>query len=83
LSRKKFKRFAILNNMEENKLPRLDKTVFSIISLEEADNDEMEFWLSKTPYERLSALEALRQIFYGYSPTTTRLQRIFEIAERA
>ena len=69
--------------MDENNFPRLDKTVFSVISLEEADNDEVEFWLSKTPYERLDALETLRQIFYGYDPATTRLQRFFEIAERA
>lgn len=68
--------------MDENNFPRLDKTVFSVISLEEADNDEVEFWLSKTPYERLDALETLRQIFYGYNPTTTRLQRILEITER-
>ena len=69
--------------MDENNFPRLDKTVFSVVSLEEADDDEVEFWLSKTPYERLDALETLRQIFYGYDPATTRLQRIFEIAERA
>jgi hypothetical protein len=69
--------------MDKNNFPRLDKTVFSIVSLEEADNDEMEFWRSKTPYERLDALETLRQIFYGYDPATTRLQRIFEITERA
>jgi hypothetical protein len=68
--------------MEENKSPHFDKTVFSVISLEEADQDEVEFWLSKTPYERLDALETLRQIFYGYDPTTLRLQRLFEIAER-
>ena len=68
--------------MDENNFPRLDKTVFSVVSLAEADNDEVEFWLSKTPYERLDALETLRQIFYGYDPTTTRLQRFFEIAER-
>ena len=68
--------------MDENNFPRLDKTVFSVVSLEEADNDEVEFWLSKTHYERLDALETLRQIFYGYDPATTRLQRIFEIAER-
>jgi len=69
--------------MEENQFPKLDRTAFSVVSLEEADNDEMEYWLSKTPYERLNALETLRQVFYGYSPTTTRLQRILEIAERA
>jgi len=68
--------------MNENSFPHLDKTVFSIVSLEEADDDEVKFWLSKTPYERLDALETLRQIFYGYDPNTTRLQRLFEIAER-
>jgi len=68
--------------MNENNFPRLDKTVFSVVTLEEADNDEVIFWLSKTPYERLDALETLRQIFYGYDTTTTRLQRLFEIAER-
>jgi hypothetical protein len=69
--------------MNENNFPRLDRTVFSVVTLEEADNDEVKFWLSKTPYERLNALETLRQIFYGYDTTTTRLQRLFEIAERA
>lgn len=69
--------------MEKTQFPKLDKTAFSVISLEEADNDEVAYWLSKTPYERLNALETLRQIFYGYDPVTTRLQRVFEITERA
>jgi hypothetical protein len=68
--------------MDKNKSPRLDKTVFSTVSLEEADQDEAAFWLSKTPYERLEAQETLRQIFYGYDSNTLRLQRFFEIAER-
>ena len=68
--------------MDENQFPKLDRTAFSVIPLEEADSDEMEYWLSKTPYERLDALEILRQIFYGYDPTTTRLQRVLEITER-
>jgi len=69
--------------MDENQFPRLDRTAFSIVSLDEADNDEMEYWLSKTPYERLEALETLREIFYGYDPATTRLQRVLEITERS
>lgn len=68
--------------MDENEFPRLDRTAFSVVSLEEADNDEMEYWLSKNPYERLDALETLRQIFYGYDPTTIRFQRVLEITER-
>ena len=69
--------------MNENQFPRMDKNAISIVSLEEADNEEVEYWLSKTPYERLDALETLRQIFYGYDPATTRLQRVLEITERA
>jgi len=69
--------------MNQNQFPRIDRTAFSVVSLDEADSDEMEYWLSKSPYERLDALETLRQIFYGYDPTTTRLQRILEITERA
>jgi hypothetical protein len=68
--------------MEEVEFPKLDRTAFSVVSLEEADEDEMEYWLSKTPYERLEALEILRQIFYGYNPSTSRLQRILEVTER-
>jgi hypothetical protein len=68
--------------MDDNEFPKVDRTVFSIVSLEEADTDEMEYWLSKSPYERLEALEILRRIFYGYDPATTRLQRVLEIAER-
>ncbi len=68
--------------MDETQFPKLDRTAFSVVSLEEADNDEMSYWLSKTPYERLDALETLRQIFYGYDPSTVRLQRVLEVTER-
>lgn len=60
---------------------RMDKTVFSIGTLEE-QGDDREYWASKTPAERLQALEFMRQVMYGYDPDTTRLQRIFTIAHR-
>jgi hypothetical protein len=41
----------------------------------------MNYWLSRIPAERLAAVEQIRQILYGYHPSTTRLQRILEIAE--
>ena len=74
---------AILGNMAVNTLPKLDKTAFSIISLDQNEEDEKVYWLSKTPYERLDAVETMRQIIYGYDPTTTRLQRVFEVTQRA
>ena len=69
--------------MAVNLLPKLDKTAFSISSLEKNDEDEKVYWLSKTPYERLDAVETMRQIVYGYDQITTRLQRVLEITQRS
>ena len=69
--------------MAINSLPKLDKTAFSISTLEQNEEDEKAYWLSKTPYERLDAVETMRQIIYGYDPVTTRLQRVFEVTQRA
>ncbi|MGB9625207.1 MAG: hypothetical protein ACPMAQ_10130 [Phycisphaerae bacterium] len=60
---------------------RLDRSKFSVGRLHEP-SDERAFWLSKSPEERLTALEYLRQVAYGYDPDTTRLQRVLEIAQR-
>ena len=60
---------------------KMNKTVFSVVPLSDAD-DEKEYWLSKSPHERLQALEYLRQMLYGYDAATARLQRVFEIAKR-
>ena len=35
----------------------------------------------KLPSTRMAALELMRQINYGYDPTTERVQRVLEIAE--
>jgi hypothetical protein len=59
----------------------MDKTVFSVMSYAEAAEEDRTFWWSKTPEERLAALELLRQIHYGYDPAATRLQRVLEIVE--
>ena len=68
--------------MEEYKFPKLDRTAFSVVSsFEEADRQDKEYWLSRTPYERLQYMELLRRINYGHA-ATARLQRVLEIAER-
>lgn len=59
---------------------KLDKTAFSVVNLD--DDSDKTFWLECTPEKRLEAIELMRQVNYGYDPTTARLQRIFEIAER-
>jgi hypothetical protein len=62
---------------------RLDRTAFEIVSsFEEAEAKDREYWIAKTPLERLAACELLRQMTYGYDPATARLPRSFEILER-
>lgn len=59
---------------------KVDRTAIKIASINESD--DLEFWLSRPPLERLAALELLRQIAYGYEPNSLRFQRVFEIVER-
>ena len=59
---------------------RLDRSQFSVAGLYEAD-DAKAYWLTKSPQERVEAMELLRQSLYGYDPATTRLQRVLEVAE--
>ena len=57
---------------------KLDRTHFSVAKLN--DSDEKAYWLSKSPAERLEALELMRQMIYGYDPARTRLQRVLTVA---
>ena len=43
------------------------------------DKSDIEFWLSKTPVERLNAVEFLRKQLYAEYPE--RLQRVYKITE--
>jgi hypothetical protein len=60
---------------------KIKRDAFVVMSLFE-ESEEKSYWLSKTPYDRLAAVEFMRQIIYGYDPSTTRLQRVFEITQR-
>ena len=60
---------------------RMDKSDFSVMSFAEAAKQDRLFWQSKTPEERLAALELLRQIHYGYDPSTERLQSVLKVVE--
>ena len=61
---------------------KIDKTAFTVASLFDQSDDKA-YWLAKTPYERLEAVEIMRQIIYGYSPSTARLQRVLAVAQRS
>ena len=66
--------------MSQPVFPRVDRTTVSVGDVF-AESDEKAFWLTKTPLERLEAVEYYRQIAYGYDPLTARLQRVLESAE--
>jgi hypothetical protein len=59
----------------------LDKKAFSVGVLPEA-SDEKDFWVAASPGKRLQAVEIMRQIVYGYDPSTTRLQRVLAVTQR-
>lgn len=47
--------------------------------IEEAKAAGPKYWHSRTPQERLWALELMRQEAYGYDPRTVKLERVLEI----
>ena len=59
---------------------RLDRTAFTIASLSD-ESDEKTYWQTRSPHERMLAIEWMRRIIYGYDPATTRLQRVLTITE--
>ncbi len=62
------------------KMPSLDKTVVEVGSLDDSA-ERRAYWHSRTPAERLVAMEQLRRINYGEHAATARLQRVFEVAD--
>jgi hypothetical protein len=68
--------------MDRLGFPKVQRTAFTLASLFD-ESDEKSYWLSKTPYERLQAVELMRQIIYGYNPSAMRLQRVLEVAQRS
>ena len=60
---------------------RVDRRAFSVMTFAEAEQADLLYWRSRTPNERLEALELSRQIAYGYDPTARGLSRFFEIVE--
>ena len=59
---------------------KMDKHKLSVVALSD-ESDEKAYWHAKTPHERLEAVELMRQINYGYDPTTARVQRVLEVVK--
>jgi len=67
--------------MSELEEPKVDRKAFSVAKLTDP-SDEPAYWASKTPEERLEALEIMRQFIYGYDPSTAKLVRVLEVIKR-
>ncbi|MCA9435486.1 MAG: hypothetical protein KC978_06850 [Candidatus Omnitrophica bacterium] len=65
-------------NMKD--LPPLDKTAISVTSLGDSSDDD-KYWHSRTPEERMRAMEVMRRMVYGEDRTTGRLQRSIEVVD--
>ena len=62
---------------------KLNKNQLVVASSDELDLLDIEYWRSKSPEERIEAIELMRQINYGYDPSTERLQRVLTVIERS
>ncbi len=58
---------------------KLNKKAIKVSFLDE--NDEKHYWHSKTPIQRLKAVEINRRIIYGYANTSKRFQGFFEVVK--
>ena len=67
--------------MARNGMCAFNKAVFSIGTLGDETLDDL-FWHSRTPRERLAALELMRGIVYGCDSSAARFQRVLEVLER-
>jgi hypothetical protein len=59
---------------------RVDRTALSVVPRD--DSDDNLYWRSRSPEERLEAIEVNRQIVYGYGPVAPRMEKVLEIVQR-
>ena len=71
---------AIRRIDDMDKIPRLNKKIVNITSLDDIE-EEKKYWFSKSPLERIEAIEINRRMIYGQDRATSRLQRFFETSE--
>jgi len=71
---------AIWRIDDMDKIPRLNKKIVNITSLDDIE-EEKKYWFSKSPLERIEAIEINRRMIYGQDRATSRLQRFFETSE--
>ncbi len=61
-------------------LPPMDKTAITVTSLKDS-SEEDRYWHSKTPEERMQALEIMRRMVYGEARTNEPMQKVIEVVD--
>lgn len=59
----------------------VDRTAFGVVSREQAEEEDRQYWHSRTPGQRLLAMKYLRQLNNG-DAASARLQYVFETVRR-
>jgi len=59
---------------------KLNRGAWSVCSLHNSSDDA--YWRSRTPAERIRAVQINREIASGESVANGRLQRVFDVVER-
>ncbi len=59
----------------------IDRSTLRATDFDEAEADDIDFWMSKTPTERIEAGEYLRRWVYGDDQVDARLQRVLTPVE--
>ena len=63
---------------------KLDRTQLVIEDLHGgAELSDIKYWENSPPLERLRAVQIDRQVAYGHTSASRRLQRILEVADRS
>lgn len=60
---------------------RVDRSRLTVTSFDEAEAGDIDYWMSRSPTERVEAGEYLRRWVYGDAPIDAGLQRVLATAE--
>jgi len=55
------------------------RDIFEVVDLHEAEDSN--YWLDRSPMERIEAIEFMRKVMYGNDRVSERLQRVLTVAE--
>jgi len=55
------------------------RDVFEVRELHEADDSN--YWLDRSPIERIEAIEFMRKVMFGHDRVSERLQRVLTVAK--